>query len=250
MAINLRLSAAWAKYGSLAAIGNQPAFSIAFRVRPQSSPFGSRLAQKWTGGTSTQAFLCSINDTDELGFLISDSGGTRFGKKTTGLNLTGDEEYGVVCTWITGSPCVIHIVVNGNDETVTDWINTGNPATINSTANDIGVGTDINDCYRGDYADFAVWNTEVPLEVAKAISLGASPAIWQHGLVLYDPLTDSSNASDIIGGLQASLTGAADATLPLRHVGIMPFMPTLHKATAVATTIPVFMNHYRNQGVM
>lgn len=246
MAVNLGLSAAWAKYGSVPEIGDSPALSMAFRMTPQSSPFGARLAQKWTGGTSTQAMLCAINDTDEIGFLISDSGGTRFGKKTTGLNLTGDEEYGFVFTWIAGSPGTIHIVVNGVDQAVTDWINTGNPATLNNTANDFGFGTDINNCYRGDYTEGALWNTEVPLEVAKAISLGASPVIWQHGLVLYDPLSSTSDAIDIVGGREADLKGASTATSPLQLRGIMPLMMQSYKASAApaASALLQMTNEY------
>ena len=216
MAINLVGSTnSRSDYGDLSFLDAATALTVAFRIKFTAAPSDNRYCSKW-GGPGGNTFIIQGQDTNEVGFALSGNSGI-FGRKTDTANLANGSQYGVVCTWASGTPNVVHIVINGSDESVSEFVDNSNQATLDASNAVVSVGhepgssTDGND---GDYSDFAIWLRTLTVAEAQGISNGMSPALYPNGLALYDRMINTSQAKDEIGGVVPSITAGINASHP------------------------------------
>jgi len=105
---------------------------------------------------------------------------------------------------------------------------------------------------NGRVSHVAIWNVALTDGEVAALAAGASPlTVRAQSLVAFWPIIGNNSPEiDIVGGYDLTVSGATKFAHPRIYqpiAQILQFPPT---AAAPAATIPIFVNHYRNQGIM
>ncbi len=245
MAINLLGSTnSSLDYGDLAAIAGLAALSVAIRFKATAATASNRFFIAQWQAAGNRAFRLRTIATDEIHFSVQDGAGLNFGKETTGVNLASGSEFGIVATWVAGTPGTIHIVVDGVDEAVANS-GTDDPLTLRDAIATVNVGRSAADGPDGDYSEAAIWSRELPVEVAKVISNGVSPLFYGKDMILYDRMVNTSSARDIVGGIIPSIAAGINAAHPSI---LMPSAPIVGIPTAAAAAGAI-MNQFQGQNM-
>ena len=225
-------------FGDLAGLAGQSALSFALVLKVNSLGAEPReIAHQWSTSGADRNFTIRLSNTDEIAFYVG-NGTTLFGRETTTVNFTNGNTYRIVCTVLFGSPPVMHIYVNGSEQTLTALASNDVTSSLDSTSA-VKVGYDVLEdvnAIDGDYAEFAIWQRE--LTSGQALEYTANnryPTCCGPTGLIYLPMTDTTTLTDQWSSVTATLTGGSNATHPTMVACAATNLPFMTRMTSRRT---------------
>lgn len=233
-------------YGDINAIAGLTEFSVAVTVRPVAAPVTDvRLVSQWGNSPDDTAFLLVVADTNEVAFAVRNNANTNlFGRKTTDVRMTAGTPYGIVATFVGGSPPTVRIFVNGVEKDTASFAGTGNVTALRSASSSVTIGLEPDtptDGLDADYEHAALWRIALSPWAASRISAGAvTPSAYSTGGLLYAPLT-TMQFLDVWRGTPGT-PASAERVAPIRPLRSRRLYVDLGAAPG-GISIPVVYHH-------
>jgi len=221
------------EFGACSGVNGATQLTVSIWITPDSPKAGgTRLCGRWGSGGNT--WLVGTSGTgDRIEFIVSD-GSNLFGERTAASSITLGSLNRVVLRWdYNGGSPVMNAYINGSADSMTSLYG-GTVTSLNTSTSETFVGheaAESADGIDGDYSEFAVWSTYLTDTQAQNISNNYAADWYPTDGVVYVPLTNTSTLTDQFNSNDGTQTGASNATHPT--------------VTQSASSIPVFMHHYK-----
>ena len=172
---------------------------------------------QWGGSSPNQAWILNMmggSNGGALGVAFGNppDGGAYF-TRITDLVLSNDVTYRIVVTMVFGVPPVMHIWINGVDESIHNWFAEHDITQMGDSNQSMyfGFGASTNGV-SGRYSEIAIWSRVLTDAECVQYGLGVSPKFMRRGGLFYAPCFKADRCEDVWRGALRINIGGGDGT--------------------------------------